>query len=250
MISLPVEPLWDQFAKARSFLAWDVDRDLTQEWEELYQTRKEILTAPELARSQSIIEGHHYRHLQNVAFEYNAVAPNYNGSFVEIYGNRFIALEAPKPENADVFFDILKQNQTAQLVRLASTSRIGEPFYAYWKERAVPFDYFAIDHWDDTQSIEAKELITLVKTVRAAQAIHPGTVAVHCSSSIGRTGTFIAAWALMDRIDRGDVNGLSVQETVYRLCMQRPAMVCSEAQYRMLHEVVSLYLSEHSGNAP
>jgi protein tyrosine phosphatase len=75
-------------------------------------------------------------------------------------------------------------------------------------------------------------------------------IAVHCSAGVGRTGTFIAAFLLLDEIDKqlksgvhADKLNFSIEEMVYKITLQRAYLVGEKAQYLTLHKLVQEYLA-------
>jgi protein tyrosine phosphatase len=74
---------------------------------------------------------------------------------------------------------------------------------------------------------------------------------VHCSAGVGRTGTFIALYQIMEKLDHlvpefekgGIYSSLTVDifNTAYKLRSKRVFMVQSAAQYKYLYESVSDY---------
>ena len=59
---------------------------------------------------------------------------------------------------------------------------------------------------------------------------------------MGRTGTFLAALAILDAIDTAE--SFSIQEIVYRLSLQRIYAVSTPGQYITLHRMAEYYLSK------
>ena len=114
---------------------------------------------------------------------------------------------------------------------------------------------------------ENDHIVNLVKDVR--EIIKDDTsrqkkcnILVHCSAGVGRTGTFIALYNLMEQIenimkDRVDnqITGtenrnqqLNIFSTVYELRSKRVEMVQSWAQYKYLYASVSAYASMLNGS--
>lgn len=76
-----------------------------------------------------------------------------------------------------------------------------------------------------------------------------GKIVVHCSAGIGRTGTLIAIYNIIEAIEelvsRDSTENpprVSVFGTVRRLREQRFQMVITEIQYQYLYEYVEHYL--------
>ena len=59
----------------------------------------------------------------------------------------------------------------------------------------------------------------------------PGTILVHCSAGVGRTGTFLAVYKLWLDYINPNVKELSVFPTVLALRKQRCLMVQKKEQY-------------------
>lgn len=77
-----------------------------------------------------------------------------------------------------------------------------------------------------------------------------GPLAVHCTNGVGRTGTVIAAIALLDEAEKQIESGvpidqiqISVEETVYKLSLQRFYMCAQIPQYESLYRVLELYVN-------
>ena len=73
-------------------------------------------------------------------------------------------------------------------------------------------------------------------------------VGVHCRAGVGRTGLFLAAYALIRDIDQQIANGarvddvrVSVDKVVWELSLQRTFMVTHFSQYTALYQLVNSY---------
>ncbi|MBI3508502.1 MAG: hypothetical protein HY069_02545 [Chlamydiia bacterium] len=95
---------------------------------------------------------------------------------------------------------------------------------------------FDMAHWRDHHGIDPNELLAMVLRVRKELSSDKnGLLIVHCSGGVGRTGTFLAALAIVDAIDKGIP--LSIEEIVYRLSLQRVKCVYTPKQYITLHRL-------------
>lgn len=67
---------------------------------------------------------------------------------------------------------------------------------------------------------------------------------VHCSSGIGRTGTFIVIDMLINCIREGGLRiDIDVARTVASVREQRSGMVQTEAQYRLIYKALQEFVS-------
>ncbi len=98
---------------------------------------------------------------------------------------------------------------------------------------------FDIAEWPDNNGIDPKRLLEVVLEVREALKQPKSLLAVHCSAGIGRTGTFLAALAIVEAIDKK--KPLSIEKIVYRLSLQRRASVSVANQYSTLYTLAELY---------
>jgi len=207
----------------------------------------------------------HSRYPYPIAFHYSLASPTYNANIVLVGEHRFLAMEAPCDKNLTDFFDLLDLYAVTDLVRLAPTVYKGrEESFPYWegrisihpesrdlvlkiKEKEIA--YFPIDTWEDHEGFDSKRLIALVKAVRASA--DPGTtIGVHCRAGVGRTATFIAAYVLANDIDQQISAGVSpdqikvsIDEVVWKMCLQRPFMVTHFPQYLTLYQFVESYIA-------
>lgn len=69
-------------------------------------------------------------------------------------------------------------------------------------------------------------LVSLIKFIRAHETVsEERPMLVHCSSGVGRTGTFIALWNTMDALDKGEVESINTFKTVLDMRRDRCHMV-------------------------
>ena len=68
----------------------------------------------------------------------------------------------------------------------------------------------------------------------------PGTILVHCSAGVGRTGTFLAVYKLWLAYINPNVKELSVFPTVLALRRQRCLMVQKKEQYAYIAKCLRL----------
>ncbi|XP_046565464.1 uncharacterized protein LOC124274202 [Haliotis rubra] len=95
--------------------------------------------------------------------------------------------------------------------------------------------------WPDYgQPVDTQSLLNFHTEVKGACAAGP--LVVHCSSGVGRTGTFIALDYLLDQATAE--GGVDVFECVKRLRCQRMNMVHHQRDYELLHDVLALALGQ------
>ncbi|MEB3702037.1 Protein-tyrosine phosphatase [Candidatus Bealeia paramacronuclearis] len=222
--------------------------------------------------SQSLLESGRFRSINNVAFEYNNTDKHYNASTILIQGLHFIALQEPSEDILNSFHKLLLNERVSALVRLKPQSEFNKKgSVKYWENNLSqdgkntllkltiqgpikPIEpsfitYFYTESWEDDKGIEVEELYRLVKDVQKThQALqNKGPIAVHCASGVGRTGTFIAAFALANLLDQGvDPHNISIEEVVLKLAVQRPNMVATPDQYQVLYDFMDYYFSRKS----
>ncbi|XP_072589592.1 receptor-type tyrosine-protein phosphatase V-like isoform X2 [Vulpes vulpes] len=90
--------------------------------------------------------------------------------------------------------------------------------------------------WPDHGVPEAPSaLLAFVQLAReqAAATRGLGPVLVHCSAGVGRTGTFVALWRLLQQLQ--EERAADVFHAVYALRLHRPLMIQTPSQYVFLH---------------
>ena len=197
------------------------------------------------------------------AFAYNAATASYNASIIFLNGKYFIAMEAPTEQNLASFCQVLSRYQITDLVRLTPAQYENrENSFPYWEghlnihpltgQQTIELDgremnYYATDHWNDHEGFETSRLISLVTYIMSHQT-KDKIIGVHCRAGVGRTGTFIAAYALIQELDEQIAQGISIDNlqisidrVVWELSLQRPFMIARFPQYKALHQLVSSY---------
>lgn len=267
------EKRWKTFQSDRAFAPFQANRkeaDLEHEFlqlnEERYKTWyrnpsdaiKESMPGYEI--SLPILFEDEARCKNCIAFAYNNVTKYYNASSMALGGRFSIACEGPRSKDVPHFFSMLSEFQVTHLVRL-TPSHEGETkkCHPYWEgltkqkdptewELTVPIgngitypvQYFIEEEWRDNSGVDPKKLLQLVLKVRKSLDAVNGLLAVHCSAGVGRTGTFLAALAIVDAIDHKQP--FSIQEFVYRLSLQRSHSVAKASQYVTLYRLAEEYL--------
>jgi hypothetical protein len=278
---------WKSFAKKRNFKPFKpkfADEEILADFAVIRDTRNSLYYAnpdqhplranADFERSQELLTYGFYKAPHLLAFDYNRTDISYNSSNVTLNGHRFLALEGPqKPEHVPNFLRLLVNVDVKHVVRLTNdiekgvfksenywrdtvtTDANGNSVLSYMiprEESKMPysFSYYSIDDWGDNTAASTETLLQIVQNVR--KNYQPGDiVAVHCSAGVGRTGTFIAAFLMLDDIDQQIAKGiakqkvkLSLEKLVYKLSLQRAYLVGEAAQYLALHKLAKLYLEE------
>lgn len=247
-----VDERWHAFRRqCRLFEMGKSDAALEEEFEELHENRLRLWAMPEYARAQHLIDADLVRASECVAFAYNNTVPYYNSSTMYLGDRSFLACEGPRKKDVPNFFQLLTTCRVTHLVRLTDSHEDGvDKCHPYWhgllKESylQVPMGHtlstFDMAHWKDRQGVDPDELLNCVLCVRESMQ-EGGRLAVHCSAGVGRTGTFLAALAIVEVLDQG--TPLSIEEIVYRLSLQRVMSVARSPQYITLYRLAERYLN-------
>lgn len=255
------ENLWNAFKENREFQLFHpgkTDQELKREFKELHKIRKLVWAMPGYEMAQNLVEADLIRAPGCGAFAYNNTVDDYNASTIWLYDKCYIACEGPRSKDVPSFFKLLARLHVTHLVRLTNS-------YDGWLKKCHPYwdglitelngkaylnvptdngvhlvQAFHLDHWKDHQGFDCEELLTWVLQVRDSLEETNGLLVVHCSAGVGRTGTFLAALAIIDAIDRRDA--FSIEEIVYRLSLQRVYCVAKWEQYKTLYRLAEVYL--------
>lgn len=236
------------------------------------ETSDTLISRSEFLVSQDLLEKGLYRRAHILAFDYNHSGCSYNASNIVLNGYRFLAMEGPTNKNLDRFFKLLQNYHVTQVVRLTPEKEgESEKCFPYWEGRVqqddktkteffnlplegttstYPVRYYAIDTWLDYQGVSPQVLLNLINKVRNETDYNNGLIACHCAGGVGRTGTLIAGYLILEEIDRQlnelhhtpDNIDISIEKIVMQLSLQRSRMVATSDQYVSLHRLADLYL--------
>jgi protein tyrosine phosphatase len=258
-----IENRWESFQSGkafREFAAGRADAELKLEFETIHGVRTLLWTMDGYELAQPLLAGDLVRAPGCVAFAYNNTEPYYNASTIYLGEKRYIACEGPRSKDIPAFFQLLASQGVTHLVRLTGSYEAwAKKCHPYWDGFItesqgsaylnIPVDkgvhsiqMFQMDHWRDNQGVDPEELLRLVLQVREKTAGPEDLLLVHCSAGVGRTGTFLAALAIVDAVDRGAP--FSIEEIVYRLSLQRVHSVGKFSQYITLHRLAEHYLQQ------
>lgn len=250
------ERLWEIFQDKREFAPFKSgksDRALQEEFENLHTARTAVWALPEYEMAHHLVAEGLVRAPGCSAFSYNNTVSYYNASTVYLGDIQAIACEGPRSKDVPAFFRMLARENITHLVRLTGAYEgWSKKCHPYWEDRIVEsegktylqipieggihlVEVFHLDQWQDNRGVDPESLLALAVQVKQSLEAKKGRLAVHCSAGVGRTGTFLAALAILDTLDQG--KELSIEEIVYRLSLQRVHSVAKPTQYLTLHRL-------------
>jgi protein tyrosine phosphatase len=259
-IRAQVESRWQAFQTNREFNLFQPgksDAKLKEEFENINQVRLFLWTTPGYEFAEHLVAENLIRAPGCGSFNFNNTVPYYNASTICLGDKFYIACEGPRSKDIPKFFKLLTSQYVTHLVRLTGP-------YEGWTKKCHPYwdgliteskgsaylniptdtgiysiQALHMDHWRDHYGINPKELLALVLQVREELKQDNSLLVVHCSAGVGRTGTFLAALAIVDAIDKG--LSFSIEEIVYRLSLQRVYTVAKFTQYITLYRLAEAY---------
>ncbi|XP_042225422.1 phosphatidylinositol phosphatase PTPRQ-like [Homarus americanus] len=87
------------------------------------------------------------------------------------------------------------------------------------------------------------DLLDFMADIRSTMPTNGDHLLVHCSAGVGRTGTFIGLWNLIDEADADTTTEyVNIKQTVMKMRKRRPIMVQSTEQFLYLTKCISAYL--------
>ena len=101
-------------------------------------------------------------------------------------------------------------------------------------------------NWTDFGALCEDQLEGLRRSLQVVQSVRAsaerGPIAVHCSAGIGRSGTFVAIDNILHHAQAGKWDAVDPLKVVSTLRDQRPLMVQTPDQYRMIYEASLFFL--------
>ncbi|XP_045102529.1 receptor-type tyrosine-protein phosphatase S-like isoform X2 [Portunus trituberculatus] len=206
-----------------------------------------------------------------------------NANYIkDVWGrNRFIACQAPLEGTVGDMWRLVWQHDSRVVVMLTNSRERGREVCAvYWptlegpvvtvgdltvttrsetskgglrvrefllekgKEQR-PVRQYQLTTWLDF-GVPNHELYLLDFICELRDLVNPecGPHVVHCRAGVGRTGTFIGLWNLMDTVDAGQRDSVNVRQTVLAMRECRFCMVQTPEQYLYLYKSILAYMEE------
>ncbi len=187
----------------------------------------------------------------------NDVQVDYNGAvFVNpLNGQKYILMQGPLRWTVDLTKKVMEQHKVGQIVCLTK-----DKCYPYWEKWASAeqdgftlrtpaadegwgtLEMFHYEKWPDRGTPkDINEFMQFVAWQR--NAFKEGTITVHCSAGIGRTGVFMVVTLMLDLIEKG-AKELNPVELVAQLRSVRPGMVQTDEQLMFCYEIANRLLSK------
>ncbi|XP_069945686.1 receptor-type tyrosine-protein phosphatase H isoform X2 [Cherax quadricarinatus] len=98
--------------------------------------------------------------------------------------------------------------------------------------------------WPDFGAPQREEyLLDFIAEIKNSMPTNGDHLLVHCSAGVGRTGTFIGLWNLIDIVDTDNTaQVINVKKTVLDMREYRPHMVQAADQYLYLFKCITAYI--------
>ena len=187
---------------------------------------------------------------------------------------RFITSQGPKENTVGDFWQMLWENRIRHVVMVTKVmEKAKKKCEQYWPDRVGdgvhvgPFHVTLVDlskepmwvcremmmskggkekhkvtqfqfiGWPDFEAPRfPKELTLFMEKVKSEIGEDASTICVHCSAGVGRSGTFITLYNLMESIHSGD--SISIFSVVNEMREYRPQMVQAWGQYKFIYLAV------------
>lgn len=148
------------------------------------------------------------------------------------------------------YADITVTVLDSRSIRIGDMAVNYKPIRIVGSNGTIYVDRYQFNSWGDFSALPAKDMITAIKFFterrRAAQPSQRSAPAlVHCSAGVGRTGTFVAAYHLLNLIDAG-AKAVSVYNTVRSIRFVRPGAVQTGEQYNSIYDTIIEYVTRNN----
>ena len=199
-----------------------------------------------------------------------------NASFIPGFhiSDTFIAAQAPKPNTVEDFWELILEQRVSTIVMLTRLVELGkEKCMGYWPEsvgtsemygyatvalqkeehftgysvrnlvlstgdnRKIKVTQFHYTAWPDHDVPQLyNNLMDFTLSVKQHRKKERVPLLVHCSAGVGRSGTFISLYNLLEAVSSGDP--ISIYRIVSEMREHRPQMVQTFNQYKFIYLAV------------
>ncbi|XP_064100729.1 receptor-type tyrosine-protein phosphatase alpha-like [Macrobrachium nipponense] len=167
-----------------------------------------------------------------------------NASYIEDISDKrtFIASQGPKDSTVPDFWKMIWELECFNIVMLTDLVERGRS-HVKTKRKIRQFHFTA---WPDYGAPKHEDqLLDFISFIRTQREVVGKPMVVHCSAGVGRTGTFIGAWNLIDLIRKEPSSPyIDIKREVLAMRECRPLMVQSQDQYLYLCKCIAAYLDE------